>query len=116
MDPIQLIAQAVAFNWGLLIKYHPKFKPWPNAAIPYLTVIVGMATAMAQAGNAAAAGEPIAGGTTLAVLGFIPAIHLPTGGFFGAIAQGVWMAVQNFIAYEVFTRHPLEKGAGLKKM
>ncbi len=98
-NPAFLTVAGIA--WGLLVKYHPKWKGVPNAIIPYATAIVAFLTQLAGPAEAHAG--------TLYVLA-IPFGKI--GGFFGPVVAAGWQAIQNALIYEVFLRSPVQDGLG----
>jgi hypothetical protein len=83
----------VPITWGLVVKYHPAWAKFPNAAIPYLTAILAFLVKLAAPAEAHAASGVIGA----------------AGGILGIAASAGWVAVQNSLIYEVFLRTGLSK-------
>lgn len=92
-----LFLTIVPVGWGLICKYHPAWKNFPNAAIPYVTLVMAFLTKLGAPADAHAS--------------FIP-IGIVAGPLGAALGAG-WQAILNSLLYETFLRHPL--GAVLKK-
>jgi len=101
MEPIAGLLQnpLVLTLLGLAVKYFPPLAKLPNLLIPFLN------TALALLG-ALAAGTTHPAAFAVAAFG---------GTFFGTLASACWTAIQSALIYEVFGRHPLEKGLGWHK-
>ncbi|OGO47237.1 MAG: hypothetical protein A2Z30_03355 [Chloroflexi bacterium RBG_16_64_43] len=84
---------------GVAVKYWPPLGKLANGAIPYLNTLLALLGVLAV---------PAAHAGVLGIGGW-------AGGFLSPILTAAWTAVQSALIYEIFGRHPLEKGLGWKK-
>jgi hypothetical protein len=93
-----VILTVIQFAWGLICKYLPALKNFPNASIPWVNFLLALLGTLAGPAPAVAAGF---GGLLVS--------------FFAPVMQAGWSAIQTALIYEIFARVPLEKGIGLRK-
>ena len=82
--------------WGMICKYHPAWKRFPNASIPYVTALATLLVKLAEVSTTHNVTTSFAGFGMVSLAGFLAPI----------VAAG-WQAIQNSLIYEVFLRHPL---------
>lgn len=94
---IQSNIVVLGFLVGLAVKYQPKLKWVPNSFIPYANALIGL---LAQLFGPAEAHASVFGSV---------------GHLLNPVLSAGWAAIQSALIYEIFGRHPLEKGLGWRK-
>jgi len=108
MDLQGLLLTVLPILWGLVVKYHPAWARFPNAAINYVTMLAALLTKLIAPASAHAGDLSIVG------VALIP-LALPGWLAWSAPVLGAgWQAIQNSLIYEVFLRHPIA-GMGISK-
>jgi hypothetical protein len=99
-----IVITIVTVLFGLWCTYHPAAKNWPNAAISFLNVLIAFIIKVGAPASAHA--------DSLSVVGVVP---IAAGlGFGGLILSSVWQAVQSWLIYKCFLKHPIEDGMGIQ--